>query len=934
MAIEDGDVGKLKRKEFEAELAPLQGELVALQEWVVSHGARVCVLFEGRDAAGKGGAIRYLTQRVSPRVFRVVALPAPSERERSQIYMQRYVPYLPAAGEVVIFDRSWYNRAGVEAVMGFCTPAEVEQFLTDTPTLEHAFVDDGIVLIKYWLEVGPDEQTRRFERRIADPRRRWKLSPMDFESHRRWYDYSRARDEMIRRTHTPWAPWTIVRVRRQAARPAQRHLRPARPAALRAAAPGRVLAAQAPAAQGLRRARPLLRAHPRGALRHTGGRVSCGAMRSTPGAHLRGGSAWRAGVAMAAAALLALLAAALWAPSRSAAAEPPAAEVALAREYAPVVRLKEQPGSCGIGQPYLPTDINVLMGNDEVALRGPWDTTSIVKVAPTAADLARGLFDYHLDFPGDALRPGCTYEEWEARLAAASRPTTYARSVTQAGVPGRLALQYWFFYVFNDWNNTHEGDWEMIQLNFDADTPAQALTRRPVEVGYSQHSSAERARWGDDKLQLVDGTHPVVYPAAGSQANFFQSKLYLMRSTAEGLGCDDTTGPSRTIRPVVATVPTAPADYLPAFPWLGFDGRWGEKQASFFNGPVGPNRSLRWTEPFTWERESWRNESFSVPAGTTVGTQATDFFCGAVAGGSALLRAIKINPGRAALVLAALVLLLLWPLTRTRWQPSSVLTLARGRRWGQLITTAGRSFARRPRVFLGIGLLFIPIGLLVTLLQWLLFRVTALAPLVDEAGERNAWVGILAFALGLVFTLLGLAVVQAATARALVEIEAGRRVTALSAYRSVFRHPRRLLVALATVVVVQVVLDLTVVLIPVAIFLLVRWSLLGAVVGAEGDPEVGLLRRSAALTRGHWWRTASVVLGVVGLALLAGPALGVLVLLFTGAAFDLVNLIAALVYVAALPFAAIVVTYLYFDLRVRQETAAERPATEGLVSAT
>ena len=210
MAIEDGDVGKLKRKEFEAELAPLQGELVALQEWVVSHGARVCVLFEGRDAAGKGGAIRYLTQRVSPRVFRVVALPAPSERERSQIYMQRYVPHLPAAGEVVIFDRSWYNRAGVEAVMGFCTPAEVEQFLTDTPTLEHAFVDDGIVLIKYWLEVGPDEQTRRFERRIADPRRRWKLSPMDFESHRRWYDYSRARDEMIRRTHTPWAPWTIV----------------------------------------------------------------------------------------------------------------------------------------------------------------------------------------------------------------------------------------------------------------------------------------------------------------------------------------------------------------------------------------------------------------------------------------------------------------------------------------------------------------------------------------------------------------------------------------------------------------------------------------------------------------------------------------------------------------------------------------------------
>ena len=594
-----------------------------------------------------------------------------------------------------------------------------------------------------------------------------------------------------------------------------------------------------------------------------------------------------------------------------------------------MVRLKEQPGSCDIGQPYLPTDINILMGNDEVALRGPWDTTNIVKVAPTAADLARGLFDYHLDFPGDALRPGCTYEEWEARLAAVSRPTTYARVVTQAGVPDRLALQYWFFYVFNDWNNTHEGDWEMIQLNFGASTPGQALERRPVETGYSQHSSAERARWGGDKLQIVGGTHPVVYPAAGSQANFYRSGLYLMRSTAEGLGCDDTTGPSRTIRPVVDTVPTAQAAYLRQFPWLGFDGRWGEKQAAFFNGPVGPNRSLRWTEPFTWENESWRDDSFTVPAGTAVGNQATDFFCGAVAGGSSLLRQIKINPGRTVLVLCALVLLVLWPLSRTRWQPSSDLTLARRRAWGQLITTAGHAFARRPRVFLGIGLLFIPIGLLVTLLQWLLFKVTALAPLVDEAGERNAWVAIMAFALGLVFTLLGLAVVQAATARAMVEIEAGRPVTPLSAYRSVLRRPKRLVVALAVVVVVQVVLDLTVVLIPVAIFLLVRWSLLGVVVGVRDEAGRGILRRSAALTRGHWWRTATIALGLVGLALLAGPAVGVLVLLFTGAAFDLVNLIAAVVYVAALPFAAVTVTYLFHDLRARQEApAAERTAPD------
>jgi hypothetical protein len=502
-------------------------------------------------------------------------------------------------------------------------------------------------------------------------------------------------------------------------------------------------------------------------------------------------------------------------------------------------------------------------------------------------------------------------------------------------VPGRLALQYWFFYVFNDWNNTHEGDWEMIQLNFDADTAAQALARRPVEVGYSQHSSAERARWGDDKLELVDGTHPVVYPAAGSQANFFGSDLFLMRSAAEGLGCDNTTGPSRTVQPVVATVPTARADYVAAFPWLGFDGRWGEKQDSFFNGPVGPNRAQRWTKPFTWASESWRSTSFTVPGGGAVGTNATDFFCGAVEGGSRLLRQIKINPGRTALVVGGLVLLLLWPLSRTRWQPSSPLPIARRRAWGQLITAAGRMFASRPRVFLGIGLLFVPIGLLITLVQWLLFRVTALAPLVDETGERHAWVTTLAVGLGLVFTLLGFAVVQAATARALVEIDAGRPVTAPSAYRAVLPRARSLAIALAVAVAVQLLLDLTVVLIPVAVFLLVRWSLLGVVVGVEEDPAPGVLRRSGALTRRHWLRTATIVLGVTGLALLLGPALGVLVLLFTGAAFDFVNLVAALVYVIALPFAAVVVTYLYFDLRGRHESASvPEPAPGELLTTT
>jgi polyphosphate kinase 2 len=201
---------KLKRKVYEKHLDELHVELVSLQEWVKLKGLRVCILFEGRDGAGKGGVIKAITERVSPRVFRVVALPTPTEREKSQMYAQRYLPYLPAAGEVVIFDRSWYNRAGVERVMGFCTEQQAKGFLEVVPNFEKLMVADGIHLLKYWLEVSEEEQTRRLESRIDDGRKIWKLSPMDLKSYSRWYDYSRARDDMFAKTDTAWAPWYVV----------------------------------------------------------------------------------------------------------------------------------------------------------------------------------------------------------------------------------------------------------------------------------------------------------------------------------------------------------------------------------------------------------------------------------------------------------------------------------------------------------------------------------------------------------------------------------------------------------------------------------------------------------------------------------------------------------------------------------------------------
>lgn len=200
----------LARKEYEAELKKLHGELVGLQEWAKATGAKICIVFEGRDTAGKGGVIKAITERVSPRVFRVVALPPPSDREKSQMYAQRYLPHLPAAGEVVIFDRSWYNRAGVERVMGFCSDEQARKFLDTISAVEKAMIDSGVLLLKYWLEVSQEEQTRRIESRIKDPRKVWKLSPMDLKSYSRWYDYSRARDEMFAASDSPWAPWYVV----------------------------------------------------------------------------------------------------------------------------------------------------------------------------------------------------------------------------------------------------------------------------------------------------------------------------------------------------------------------------------------------------------------------------------------------------------------------------------------------------------------------------------------------------------------------------------------------------------------------------------------------------------------------------------------------------------------------------------------------------
>jgi hypothetical protein len=598
-------------------------------------------------------------------------------------------------------------------------------------------------------------------------------------------------------------------------------------------------------------------------------------------------------------------------------------ETALAERYAPVVRLVEQPEECGPGEPYEPLDVDDLFDEPTVALRGPWGSGDLIQVGPEAQDVAGGLYEYHLDFPGNALAPGCDYERWARRISEGSAPAVYAHVATDPGHPGKLALQYWLFYAYNDWNNLHEGDWEMLQLVFDAPDAAAALDTEPAEVGYSQHEGAERADWGNDKLELVDGTHPVVRPAAGSHANFYEEGLFLGSSASQGVGCDNTLGPTRDLRPEVHTIPSDAGEAGEAFPWIEFEGRWGELQRAFYNGPTGPNLKRQWTEPIAWS-EDWRDRAYAVPAGGVFGTGATDFFCDAIATGSTALRRLVDDPLPVLALLAALVALVAFGLARATWRPTAPLRVVRRRAWGQILAAAGRMYAGRPALFLGIGAVFIPISLLAGLLQALVPGASSVLG-IDTDGESGGSFVLLLFALETVLALVGIALVQAATARALLALDAGREVGPLDAYRLALGPLGRVLGALGIAVLVVTLLTSAIVLIPIAVWLAVRWSLIVPVIELEGAGVREALRRSSSLVRGDWLKVASLTLAGAAIAVVAGPLVGVLLILATDAPLAAANVIAGILYALTIPYVALTTVYVYADVRVREPEEDEAP---------
>jgi hypothetical protein len=587
----------------------------------------------------------------------------------------------------------------------------------------------------------------------------------------------------------------------------------------------------------------------------------------------------------------------------------------LAARYAPVVRLVEQLEECGPGEPYEPSDVDAYLDEETVSLRGPWRSNDLVEIAPGADDLGQGLYEYNLDFPGDALNPGCDYERWARRITEGTEPTVYAHVVSEPGFPDRLALQFWLFYAFNDWNNLHEGDWEMVQLVFEAGTVEEALAGTPAEIGYSQHEGGERAAWDDDKLELVDGTHPVVHPAAGSHANFFDEGLHLGRSAEQGVGCDDTTGPTVELRPEVRTIPSDPATAARAFPWLAFEGRWGERQQAFYNGPTGPNLKSQWTAPITWT-EGWRDRSYAVPAGGYLGTDATDFFCSAVAKGSTFLVRLANDPGTVLAILGVLAALLVYLLTRTAWTPSAPLHIARRRSWGQTLTATWRMYASRPLLFVGIGLVTIPVSIVVALLQAAILHASGIG--IATGGEAGGVRVTLALWVGTVLVLGGFALVQAATSRAMVELDAGHEVRPLSALRLCLGRFAPLLGALAIAVAVVSLLTVSIFLAPIALWLVVRWALLVPAAELERHSAFETLRRSASLVRLQWFKVGTLVVVASALALVTGPLVGALLILLVDLPFAFVNVVAALLYAVAMPFIAITTTYVFFDSVARE----------------
>jgi len=601
--------------------------------------------------------------------------------------------------------------------------------------------------------------------------------------------------------------------------------------------------------------------------------------------------------------------AALWmAPSAQASG---GAAQELVDTYSPILMLRDLTDVCDNKQEqFHPTTVDVFLDNPNAVLQAP--NGKVVTKAPSAADIA-GLGDgYHLNISGDPLHPGCDYAKaFRALEDAGKAPAiTYARIATEKGHTG-LVVQYWFFYYFNQFNDLHEGDWEGMQIAFDGNNPREALRTGPSEIALFQHEGGEKGGWDDSKVEK-EGTHPVVYPAAGSHATFFNSAVFVENASGgSGLGCDNTTPPLRRVEPKPVLIPTNPRVDGP-FKWLTFEGRWGQKEKGFANGPHGPMDKLQWDEPFTWMSEV-RDRSPELPSGFFLGPQVTRAFCGTVAVMSSLVNLEAESTLAAIGVVVGFILLIVILISLTRWRPVELTPLRRERYLGQLLRAARQLYGRHWRPMVLVGLTSIPIiGALYGVGQ----GVEALTGSTDAGTYLRDVINPLAYA-----------VVAAIAIAYFRDLEQGEPATYARSFGDMVRKFRRVVLGQVLNSVLLLLIALTIIGIPIAIWKFVDWQFVQQEIMFKDKGMRDAFRGSTRLVRGNWWRTVRVA-GILWLiSIVPGPVLG-FGLIFTPLPLFTANLAGSLVFALLVPYVAIGRTLLFWDLSARHEALAQGEVAE------
>jgi hypothetical protein len=623
--------------------------------------------------------------------------------------------------------------------------------------------------------------------------------------------------------------------------------------------------------------------------------------------------------------LAAIVSVSLVAASGAAAASSTPDEENLVRTYAPILMTRAQedvadPCDTTEEQFSPPTWVEVVLGNPNVRLIHRVDGKNIpIKRAPTAADIAGLNSDYYLDLPGDALSAGCTYARDYLNLKSHSKAPaiTYAHIAHQTGHSG-LAVQYFFFYYFNQFNDVHEGDWEGMQIAFDADTPAEALAQGPSQIALFQHGGGERARWDDTKVRK-EGAHPVVYPAAGSHATFFDSAIYIQNgSHGSGVGCDNTTAPHARVEPEPIILP----DRGPPgsqYQWLSYLGHWGEWQKGFNIGPQGAPTKSQWFEPFTW-MDGVRQDSPKLPGGALLGPAPSTAFCGAIEQVSKLIN-LEAKTTLGALAIAVVILLLLLvPPFLTRWRPVDLSTLRHPWAVGQLLRASSQLYRKHWRVLVPIGLSALIVIGAISLGQYLFEQVhndnqyTFRFDLFGLTLQFNGTFSGLAHP-------IGYAIVSGAVVAFLRLREDGEEINLRACYGAMYERLWRVVVGQLLAVALVYVMVFTVIGIPFALYFYVAWQLVQQVIIFENRSIRDALSRSHELVRGHWWLTIRVVVLLWAIGIVTGPILG-FILIFLNFSPITVNAVGSLVFALLIPFIALGRTLLYLDLTSREAEAA------------